>query len=389
MTEATLATTAAASPVCRRSARTTFILPLLLFLLVALCWALPAFAALPGEGMLQGAHGDTSVMPKTCRSCHRGMSMAISGEEGSCLTCHGSRQARQKMIAAGYLRPDGSVHLANIEAQLRKPYNHPVLTIRGVHREGETLPEEAVNAPRHSECVDCHNPHEASRENPLAGITGRHVGNFVTNIDREYQLCYKCHSTSANLPANETNVAAEFRPTNPSYHPVEAEGADAYVVSLKTPYVARKKKPGEVSIIGCADCHGNDNPNGPKGPHGSRFRGLLTNHYEQEDGRPESEYAYDLCYKCHDRASILGNESFPYHAQHIEGNPGSGWEGTSCNTCHNPHGSTRYQYLIRFNKDVVRPATDGKLEFDASGVGTRHGSCYLSCHGVEHDPKAY
>ena len=74
----------------------------LVLLSLCLLW-LPAsaLAAVPLGGVLSGAHGDLSVMPKSCRACHRGMAMAIDGEENVCLTCHGPRSARDKMVQGG------------------------------------------------------------------------------------------------------------------------------------------------------------------------------------------------------------------------------------------------------------------------------------------------
>jgi hypothetical protein len=316
------------------------------------------------------------------------MAMKITGEEAVCLTCHGGDEDRRAMIDGGYLKLTGQLELADVGAELRKPYNHPVLTGSGAHRGYEVLPEEALNAPRHAECIDCHEPHVVEKGNPFRGLRGKRVGNFVAPLSEEYELCYKCHASSANLPTSSTDKQAEFRTTNPSFHPVEAEGRSAFVISLKEPYVARKSRPGDVSIISCRDCHGNDDPNGPLGPHGSRYEGLLVLNYEMVDGRSESEANYALCYKCHDRASILGNESFPFHALHIEGDRATDQPGTSCFTCHDAHGSLENPYLIRFNEDVVEPNADGKLEFKSQGVAARHGSCLLKCHDVEHDEGA-
>ncbi len=349
----------------------------------------PALAQGVGNSKLQGAHGDRSAFPKTCRACHRGMSMKISGEEAVCLQCHGDSQDRQLMISRGYLRSTRGGAVVDIDDQLRKPYNHPVLSVRGVHQGLETLPEEVSNAARHSECVDCHEPHVVEKDRPFRGISGRRIGNFMADIDKEYELCYKCHSSSANLPSRATNKHAEFKTTNPSFHPVEGEGRSQYVISLKEPYNEREDTPGDISVITCGSCHGNDDPNGPRGPHGSSYAGLLVQNYEMEDLRPESPYAYALCYNCHDRASILGNESFSYHALHILGNPATNELGTSCFVCHDAHGSTKYQHLIRFDEDVVSPNEDDKLEYRATGVASRHGSCLLNCHDVEHNPKSY
>jgi len=316
------------------------------------------------------------------------MTMLVTGEEAVCLSCHGSRDDRQKMIRSGFLRRREANDLADIETELRKLYAHPTLSVSGVHQQRETLPEEVTNAARHAECVDCHNPHLVDTGKPLRGVLGKRTGNFKGVITKEYELCYKCHAESANLPGNATNKHAEFKVSNPSFHPVEDEGKNSYVISLKEPYVAKKEKPGDISEIACSDCHGSDDVASPKGPHGSRNEGLLVLNYQMGDALPESSLAYALCYKCHERSSILGDESFPYHSLHITGRR-SGQEGTSCFTCHDAHGSAKYQYLIKFNEDVVRENKDGQIRYDARGYSARHGACYLNCHGVEHNPKEY
>lgn len=337
---------------------------------------------------LQGSHGDRSVMSQSCRACHKGMNMAVSGEEGTCLACHGDTKAQAGMVAAGFLKNSGNLKLVDIASELNKPYNHPVLTIQGVHQKNELLPEDLVNAARHAECVDCHNPHLVEKGNPYRGLKGRRVGNFMADIAQEYELCYRCHSDSANLPGNSSNKHEELRTTNPSFHPIEGEGKNTFVISLKKPYVARKEKPNDISMISCSDCHGSDDPNGPKGPHGSYYAGLLVLNYQMDDERSESDQAYALCYKCHDRTSILSNESFSEHSLHIQGQSG-GQNGTSCFTCHDAHGSNQYPHLIKFNENVVFENADGKLKYEAQGYSARHGACYLNCHGVEHNPREY
>ena len=52
-----------------------------LFLMVS-CLFLPVSVSAKQGGKLQGSHGDRSVMSKSCRACHKGMNMAVSGEEG-------------------------------------------------------------------------------------------------------------------------------------------------------------------------------------------------------------------------------------------------------------------------------------------------------------------
>ncbi len=361
-----------------------------IFLSLLLCGVLtPDTLQAANKGMLTGVHGDRQLLPKSCRACHRGMNMSIRGEERVCFTCHSNPAQRQNMEAQGYLLRSGRIELQSIETALRKPYSHPVLSVSNVHHRGEELPETEISAKRHAECVDCHEAHEATREAPFRGIRGKRVGSFVTEINKEYELCYRCHGRSANLPADSTDKQLEFRLTNKSYHPIEGEGANAHVISLKEPYAARRRRPGDISVITCSSCHGNDDPNGPKGPHGSNYRGLLVANYDMHETSSESTLAYELCYKCHERSSILGDESFPFHSLHILGNRGKNLPGTSCYTCHDAHGSSRNQYLIHFNLDVVEENSAGQLEYKAQGVASRKGSCALLCHGVDHAPKDY
>ena len=359
----------------------------LITLLVVFFLVVLVSSASATDSFLQGAHANIELMPKSCRACHSGMRISVNGEEDNCLKCHGDPSNRAYMASRGYIA-DANVSLADIGAELQKPYSHPSLSFRNIHRQNEQLPEDQMHAQRHAECVDCHNPHEASADQPYRGIPGRRIGNMIVDVQFEYELCYKCHAESANLPGDSTNKHAEFRISNPSFHPVEGEGASSYVISLKEPFVARADKASDISIINCSSCHGSEDINSPRGPHGSSYEGLLVDNYEQRDGFPEGQFTYALCYKCHDRISILADESFPHHSKHIVG-LSSATSGTSCFTCHDAHGSTQYPSLIRFNEEVVRPNLNGRLEFRSNGVAARSGTCSLSCHDVEHDERSY
>lgn len=340
-----------------------------------------------------------------CSACHT-MSGGSGGlndkEEWACLLCHSSardREAEQREIAQK--RPDLRKGLVKTDIlnEYRKTFTHPTLRVSGVHAFGEFLPEKDPKAQRHAECVDCHNHHEVSRFNKLGPV--RVTGAFgeskklkgLKDMMRDeefpdYELCFNCHSDSANLPLNQTNKRVELNIGNPSYHPVLGEGKNMVVPSLKPPYSAMKKRPTDISIIKCGDCHGNDDPKGPKGPHGSIYPHILAANYSVNDSQPESSFQYALCYECHDRLSIMRNDSFRYHSLHIQGNPKTGSMGTSCYTCHNSHGSTENRFLIRFNRDVVfSNLSSGQLRFVSTG--TFRGECYLSCHGVSHNPKRY
>lgn len=359
------------------------------FLLLFLLLAVPALViAAPRQG---GVHLDRQKVPRGCSTCHLKFNFKSGGGPETCIICHGDPSRLTREYAS---MPKGfalaAKDMKNIEAEFTKPYRHPAFDVRGVHRGNELLPEADPQAPRHAECVDCHNPHYLTPENKFAGIRGKRVGNLIGSITREHELCYKCHAESANLPGRFTNKRREFALTNQSFHPVEGEGKNSAVVSLLKPYKEKKANAGDVSMIACGDCHGSENASSPPGPHGSVYEHILVDNYSTKDNQPESPFAYALCYRCHNRASILGNESFRYHALHIQGTGGTaGANGTSCYTCHNSHGSVDNKYLIRFNQTVVSPNSKGVLKFVEKGVSTFRGDCYLSCHGVDHNPKSY
>jgi len=61
-------------------------------------------------------------------------------------------------------------------------------------------------------------------------------------------------------------------------------------------------------------------------------------------------------------------------------------EKMSCLSCHQPHAS-QAPMLIHFDRSIVSPSSDGRLEYQRTGV--RSGTCYLTCHGKDHNPKTY
>jgi hypothetical protein len=221
----------------------------------------------------------------------------------------------------------------------------------------------------------------------------------VSAITNEYELCFMCHSSSANKPQPtgspygpytprqivQFDQRLEFQTSNPSFHPVVGPRNNAEVPSLIAPWA-------RTSVMYCTDCHNNDTGvnaggAGPRGPHGSNFKRLLERRLDLVDGSSESAAAYALCYKCHDRTSILGDNSFGEHDRHIR------QQRTSCLTCHDPHGVNGAQgnalnnsHLINFNTAEVQPH-NGVLRFDDTGL--YHGSCTLDCHGKSHSAESY
>ena len=180
---------------------------------------------------------------------------------------------------------------------------------------------------------------------------------------------------------DQLNTRLEFDPANPSFHPLESAGINPDVPSLLSPLTI-------TSTISCIDCHNTDNPNGPLGPHGSTFEFLLERNYVTFDNTSESSSNYAMCYKCHSRSSILGDQSFTEHKEHIVD------KNTPCSVCHDPHGISSTQgnsfnnsHLINFDITVVRPDGQGRLQFE--DLGRFAGQCFLTCHGEVHSPERY
>jgi len=192
----------------------------------------------------------------------------------------------------------------------------------------------------------------------------------------EYELCGGCHGV-AGMTQSPLDISRLVSQNSRSFHPVQgpSRGNSPSVV----PSLAGRE-------INCTDCHGNDDPSGPRGPHGSGQRFLLRAEYNTVDGGAESVQSYALCYGCHDRQKVLSSASFPLHELHVIG------AGASCATCHNPHGSLKNRALIRFGEGAmlggVSPSMrTGRLAFVSDGPGS--GGCYLTCHASDHAPKTY
>jgi hypothetical protein len=306
--------------------------------------------------------------------------MLLASEEESCFKCHGSDSERSAMKASGKLAE--AAQLKDIESVFKKPYHHPVKEGSG-HTPTEKLPDFTATSIQHAECVDCHNPHERSNiaANSPKNVSGYSLSRqYVTTSVYEYQICLKCHTDVTGLSRKEADIARVFETSVMSQHPVTKPFDGRRSVSLLS-------EQHTTTQMKCSDCHTNDDPDGPKGPHGSMYPYMLSANYVTDGYADESDFSYAFCYSCHDRRSILSNESFPLHREHIEGDLISGTRGTSCYTCHSAHSSRRYPNLLRFNTDVVSRNSLGMLEFLSKGENG--GACYLSCHGYDHKPGEY
>ena len=341
-----------------------------------------AFTPIADDSYLQNSEYVT-VSANGCLNCHKPHSaggherlLHFAKSEDNCLNCH-----------------NGSVAQTNIKADISKLSRHDVTKYEGIH----DIEESPTSSTEHVECVDCHNPHaiENIQAKPpvvpgvMKGVSGVTIlGSPAQQAQFEYEVCFKCHGDNPNRiqstitrQITQTNTRLEFDPSGPSYHPVASPGVNQNIPSLIPPLTV-------ASVIYCIDCHNSDSTSNAGGPHGSIYQYLLTRRYETSDFTQESSFSYELCYKCHSRNSILNDESFPKHKEHLN-------EQIPCSACHDPHGISAAQgtklnnsHLINFDISIVQadPAT-GRLEYEETGLF--HGRCYLKCHNVTHSPKEY
>ncbi|MCF8222563.1 MAG: hypothetical protein K9J25_05400 [Bacteroidales bacterium] len=320
-----------------------------------------------------------SVTENACENCHQPHSAAgkyrllhYISEEQNCLNCH-----------------NGNVASTDIYAQLIKPYKHNLESYNQAH----DPEEDPLVSTMHVECEDCHNPHAVTGTPAsapdvsgfTAGVKGiNQYGNPVNPVQYQYEICFRCHADSPSKPASTTtrlieqnNTRLEFDLTNPAYHPVTGIGSNTNVPSLIAPLYD------ENSIIYCTDCHASNGAGSPAGPHGSEYPNILKYRYEKADNTIESALTYELCYSCHDRNSILGDNSFGEHYLHIVE------ENTPCNVCHDPHGISNTQgtainnsNLINFDMNIVSNSGASVSKFVDTGLFS--GYCLLRCHGQGH-----
>jgi len=283
----------------------------------------------------------------------------------------------------------------------------------------------------HVTCADCHNAHTAGKtkhtaptnlianNSPLYGAGGVRVaiwpaawGGGTSNLNfaafeplgamnstggtmpspyMEYQICIKCHSSSAwgGILANQPNITdlngltsvkmtdqvQEFSNNIASWHPV-AFATGRNQGTLLPPWMAGRG----VQTMYCSDCHGN-NAASPVGPHGSTNPGLLVSNFTDTYSTTLSQIqpASDLCLTtCHDpnvystgSASVTGTgfsntgSVLNLHTQHrIKSNvTGTGAYAYRCVNCH-----TRVSHGYK-NKAMIVLKNDG-VPYEAGGTNT-------------------
>ncbi|HXG57535.1 MAG TPA: cytochrome c3 family protein [Thermoanaerobaculia bacterium] len=320
-----------------------------------------ATTAIAGSGKPH-PHLDPTVVRAGCPACHAGHGVSRSpmlpaSEKQICLRCHDDQAGLSQQVARSVVSADARPPL--LGTTLGKASGHPL--------SADALPG---GGDATVVCSSCHASHRSAPGGRGVAGTKRHSPKDERRF--EYELCESCHGGGS---VTRSRIARLVDPANRSYHPVEAPG------STRSPSVLPSLAGREIN---CTDCHGNDDPTGPGGPHASNVPPILRDAYRTVDGAAESENAFALCYRCHDRKALMERSTFPLHDSHVVG------AKTSCATCHDAHGSVSNRALIRFGDSgtgVSPSVTTGRLAFVSDGSGS--GECYINCHGVEHGPKGY
>ncbi|MCL4514926.1 MAG: cytochrome c3 family protein [Firmicutes bacterium] len=354
-----------------------------------------------------------TVAQNACASCHKvhGAPQAVRllrgddatgafTEEAVCYNCHDGAPASDK------------------KTEFARAYAHPVASTTGVHDAVESYKfGDPKKTARHVECADCHDPHAASNALPplASGAPGGGLENvngvgvnytgapawgspaFVqkSQVTREFELCFKCHSSynygstppaSPSLGQAQTDPAVEFNPANASYHNVGVPGATTRASGKGTYLLGMNSS----TILLCSSCHGSNttvvaNSAAPTAVHGSANAFILKAPFSTATGRSTST-DNDLCFKCHDRYTYGGSSNRTTNSGFSNSGEGNlhnlgGMVGSkhrvACVSCHSaiPHGYQRARLLVKH--DEPAPYNGGSklvLYISDSQAATRSGN---------------
>jgi predicted CXXCH cytochrome family protein len=287
--------------------------------------------------------GETQPIPAgtiaqaACMACHKnhtGLGTPYLLRKVEENTCFSPANAGTSPTATSCHGANTTVAKNNLQTVLSRFLVHPTIATAGKHKNLDVLDYTLLGAGnRHAECVDCHNPHQAtnfphrvaaggwypstaastsnlvSNSGALKGVPGvtpgaaamwtaRTAYTVTAAATYEYEICYKCHSYyairnstspvaswSGLSSAYITDQAWEFNPANRSGHPVEVslgsrsgstEPKALAANQLLTGTPDRSAARGNQTMY-CSDCHGADNENStdPNGPHGSNSLFML------------------------------------------------------------------------------------------------------------------
>ena len=169
----------------------------------------------------------------------------------------------------------------------------------------------------------------------LRGVTGVTLSGNAAIVQREYEVCFKCHSgansdsfvsSSIQRPVRvyqTFNAGLAFATSAPASHPVTSDrqnipGIGGSGNSLKASYKS------SMTRVYCIDCHD---------PHGSNEEHILKN--QNDVTYPTSAVSFPLCFKCHDETYLFTvAPSADLHTSHVTTHTNR----APCSACHDPHG---------------------------------------------------
>ncbi|MDO8964196.1 MAG: cytochrome c3 family protein [Coriobacteriia bacterium] len=340
-------------------------------------------------------------------------------EQNLCYQCHGNG-------TIGKTAP-GALDVATPAGQT---YGHPV-GVDGRHSDTEQPAMLGVGN-RHSECVDCHDPHAAragthtegsSRPAPaLLGAIGvkpvwsATPGTTATSYstvrftgrpsDLEAYLCFKCHTTYTGLPdagthdgAGGSDLALEFNPANQSYHNVLGLNQGVRESFAVNGQVYSWGWAGDATLLRglthdskmtCTDCHTGGGTDQAKGPHGSSVKYMLDPDYPSDWATAELDFTDPsgngmspsniLCAKCH--VLSPGDNNVHNNGGSYASSPVHRGSGVVCNSCHIniPHGWKRPR-LLGYASDPEPYATkiypDSRHPLTAIRIGNKSPNSWL------------
>lgn len=298
-------------------------------------------------------------------------------------------RAREETLCFQCHRPDNPLGAPDILTPftIAGGSSHFRIWEEGKHKDTENNTD--LSAPnRHSECFDCHDPHKVKpgkhqlatnnlASGPINGMKGVGVINGPAGTDPilypldkityEYELCFKCHSKSVSGGLGSERPT-EFNPNNASFHPIQGVGKnlgikdeafkegtpwnpnpdvwreDGVKVSGDDPdygLTGNVEDPNSVpdpnyangTRVTCTDCHGNSDPAGAQGPHGSANQRILK--------KPVPE----VCFQCHNQKTYTeeGAKGSRFWAHPV---PNSPHVTFLCTNCHTIHGSGSKPHLL-------------------------------------------
>lgn len=251
-------------------------------------------------------------------------------EEGFCYTCHSA----------------GGPASINIEADFNLPSHHRINSLE--QGDGALV-----------ECTNCHNPHTANATLKLAD-PDTNAQTIWTGTDTAF--CLRCHD--GTLPP-----AVGFPAASPGTGWHKAD----YVTSRHDVVLGG---------YGCRHCHES---------HGSNLQSTIVDTYVMADYNDYQQADYALCWRCHDANSTLNGPSRfeRLHDKHVRG------ERVPCIACHDVHSPTdsgehgliSFEYAVSHGFDFsYLPGYNASTAYVNDGV---QGSCYISCHGENHNPERY